>query len=99
MKTLKLKKAEPTLAQKPVAPAEGGAPAPAAEAAAPAAAAPSAAPFVSSRHANPLEAGAAAPVKKDNWIYAGVLAILTTLILIALICYQYFVDFKALEIA
>lgn len=96
MKTLKLKKAEPTLAQKPAAPAEASAPAPAA--AAPAAA-PSAAPFVSSRHANPLEAGAAAPVKKDNWIYAGVLAILTTLILIALLCYQYFVDFKALELA
>lgn len=95
MKTLKLKKAEPTVSQKPVPPAEGAAPAPDA-AAAPAA---SAAPFVSSRHANPLEAGAAAPRKKDNWIYAGVLAILTTIALIALICYQYFVDFKALEIA
>ncbi len=87
-KTLKLKKPEPTLAAKPVLhPAEPGK-----EGEAPAAGAPEGKKeggiYASSRHRNPLEGGAVA-YKRENWTWAAVLAILTTLLFIALCVLEY----------
>ena len=44
--------------------------------------------YVSSRHRNPLEGGVVA-VKKENWTWAAVLAILTTLLFVALCILEY----------
>lgn len=95
-KTLKLKKPEPTLTAKPV-------PAPGAE---PAAAAPVAGEppqqeggiYVASRHRNPMEMADAAPVKKEKWAWAAVLAIFSTLLFLVL-CVLEYMDWEALKIA
>lgn len=85
-KTLKLKKPEPTLAAKPVLhlaePGKEGDAAPAEEKKE------GGGIYVSSRHRNPLEGGVAA-VKKENWTWAAVLAILTTLLFVALCILEY----------
>jgi len=98
-KTLKLKKPEPTLTAKPV-PAPGAEPAPAAPAAPTAGEPPQqeGGIYVASRHRNPMEMADAAPVKKERWAWAAVLAIFSTLIFLVL-CVLEYMDLEALKIA
>ena len=94
-KTHKLKKPEPTLTAKPV-PAPGAEPA-----AAPVAGEPpqqEGGIYVASRHRNPMEMADAAPVKKEKWAWAAVLAIFSTLLFLVL-CVLEYMDWEALKIA
>ena len=94
-KTLKLKKPEPTLTAKPV-PAPGAEPA-----AAPVAGEPpqqEGGIYVASRHRNPMELADAAPVKKETWAWAAVLAIFSTLLFLVL-CVLEYMAWEALKIA
>ncbi len=52
--------------------------------------------YVSSRHRNPLEGGAA--VKPENWGFAGILAIISAVLLAALLAVSY-MDWTALALA
>ena len=56
---------------------------------------PAPASFVSDRHANPMFGGAKA--KRENFGWAAVLAIITTLIFVVLLVMQY-MDYEALKI-
>lgn len=105
-KTLKIKKAEPTIAAKPVAPAADGA-APAPDAAAPAEGAaaseqPSGGIYVSSRHkienAGVGPGGAAAVERAPRFGWAAVLAVISTLIFIVVVIME-FADWEALKFA
>ncbi len=97
-KTLKLKKPEPTLTAKPV-PAPGAEPA-----AAPVAPTAGEPPqqeggiYVASRHRNPMEAAENAPVKKEKWTWAAILAIFSTLLFLVL-CVLEYMDMEELSIA
>ena len=54
--------------------------------------------YVSSRHRNPMEMADAAPVKKEKWAWAAVLAIFSTLLFLVL-CVLEYMDWEALTIA
>lgn len=104
-KTLKIKKAEPTIAAKPVAPAADGA-APAPDAAAPAEGAaaseqPSGGIYVSSRHKIEnagVGPGGAAVERAPRFGWAAVLAVISTLIFIVVVIME-FADWEALKFA
>lgn len=102
-KTLKIKKAEPTIAAKPItaAPAGDGA-APAPDAAAPAegaAAQPSSGIYVSSRHKiDNVAPGGAAVERAPRFGWAAVLAVISTLIFIFIVIME-FADWEALKFA
>lgn len=103
-KTLKIKKAEPTIAAKPVAPAADGA-APAPDGAAPAEGAAPAQPsggiYVSSRHKIDnagVGPGAAAVERAPRFGWAAVLAVISTLIFIFIVIME-FADWEALKFA
>ena len=96
-KTLKIKKAEPTVAAQPVPPADG--------AAAPAAPAEPAAPsgggiYVSSRHKmeNAGIGPGAAVERPERFGWAAALAVIST-ILVILVLIMEFADFEALKLA
>ena len=94
-KTLKIKKAEPTVAAQPVPPADG-APAPAA----PAEPAPASGGgiYVSSRH-KMENAGIGAPVERpERFGWAAALAVVST-VLVILVLIMEFADFEALKLA
>ena len=85
MKTLTLKKPDPAAAAAP-APAAANSPVnPQQEGI-----------YVSSRHRNPLEDGGA--VKPENWTLAGVLAIVSAVLLATLLAVSY-MDWSALSLA
>jgi len=94
-KTLKIKKAEPTVAAQPVPPADG-APAPAAEPA------PSSGGgiYVSARHKmeNAGIGPGAAVERPERFAWAAVLAVIST-ILVILVLIMEFADFEALKLA
>ena len=100
-KTLKIKKAEPTIAAKPVAPAADGA-APAPDAAAPAEGAPeqpSGGIYVSSRHKIEnagIGPGGAAVERAPRFGWAAVLAVISTLIFIFVVIME-FADWEGLK--
>ncbi|MBR1608432.1 MAG: hypothetical protein IJ678_02320 [Kiritimatiellae bacterium] len=52
--------------------------------------------YVASRHRNPLETGEA--VKRENWTWAGILAIVATILFAVLLALQY-TDWTALKVA
>ena len=101
-KTLKIKKAEPTIAAKPVAPAADGA-APAPDGAAPAEGAAPAQPsggiYVSSRHKIEnagVGPGGAAVERAPRFGWAAVLAVISTLIFIFIVIME-FADWEGLK--
>ena len=99
-KTLKIKKAEPTIAAKPVVTAspDGAAAAPAEGAAAPAQ--PSGGIYVSSRHKidNAIPGGASGGVKPARFGWAAVLAAISTMLFIFVVILE-FADWEALKFA